>query len=195
MSKKTYRFNKEERDLSDFYYAYSPHAIGRNRFLMYNSCIANFEPERADEFSYVSIITKKRFSEGVRVTTKCAFERFGAPLIVFTDDIADEVGGTKLYGLHFEIVAYEGGCNVWHIVPNPENEKRPIKSTNIGNLNFEIEPDELIGISVLFERKKLSISVNGNTFEVENEDFPENFHVGITACEGPNKFYELLIEE
>jgi len=195
VSRTTYRFNKDERDFSDFNYAYSPHAEGRNKFFLYDNCIANFEPERREEFNYVSLITKKKYGIGTRVSTKCVFKKFGAPLIVFTDDMTDEVGGTKLYGLHFEVVAYEGGCNVWHIVPDPENVKRPIKSTKIGNMAFSIEPDEVIDISVGFKSKKISICVNGNSSDVENEDFPENFCVGITACEGANKFYEFEIEE
>lgn len=195
MNKTVYKFNSKEIDLSDFDYAYSPHAIGRNRFMMYNDCVANFEPEKVEDFSYVSIITKKKYGIGVKATAKCAFEKIGAPLIVFTDDMTDEDGGTKLYGLHFEVVAYEGGCNVWHVVPNPENTARPIKSTKIGFAEFEIQPDELITISVEFMKGKIAVDINGNSFEVENSDIPESFNVGVTACEGPNKFYEFTIEE
>ena len=195
MSKTTYEFNGESVIRENFNYAYSPHAKRGSTFRQYQSCVSNFAPENKNEFEYVSIISKKRYGEGTIASAKCAFGKFGAPLIVFTDDMTDDGDGWKLYGLHFEVVAYEGGCNVWHIVPDPSNEKRPIKPTRIGAAEFEILPDELIDICVKFGHKKISITINGNSFDVANEDFPERFNVGITACEGPNEFFEFTIEE
>jgi len=187
--------NKECEIEESFFYAYSPHARSVKKFELRDSCIANYIEGKADEFSYTSIITRKKYGAGTRVSTKCTFGKFGAPLIVFAEDTEEGRNGMRIYGLHFEVVAYERGFNVWHIVPAYDNAVRPIKSTRIGTMEFDILPDEMIDISVSFGKKKIVLTVNGRSAEIENEDFPETFHTGITACEGPNRFYEFCIEE
>ena len=46
----------------------------------------------------------------------------------------------------------------------------------------------------IIKGKKLFIRVNDQTFFAEHEDIPKQMHVGITACEGVNHFYELEIQ-
>ena len=187
-------FDKNANIEDKFFYAYSPHARSVSKFQMNDGYVANYVGGKPEDFSYTSIITKEKHGEGCRVATRCSFGKFGAPLIVFAEKLCEGRNDMKLYDLHFEVVAYEGGFNVWHVLPNYENAVRPIKSTKIAFEEFEILPDEMIDIEVRFGKKKIEISINGHTATVENEGFPETFHVGITGCEGPNKFYELEIE-
>ena len=198
-STKTYKFNAEERDFSDFDYAYSLLPKEHKKFDLREDCIANYKEGKPEEFAYVSIITKKKYKAGVTFSTKCSFEKFGAPLIVFTNDVSPDEKGTLIYGLHFEVVAWEKGCNIWHIVPNPGAE-RPIKSSRIAFSEFSIAENEISEISVTVRKQngrpcRLEVSINGHNFGCENADIPEEFHIGITACEGANKFYEFKIEE
>ncbi len=185
--------NKDANLEENFFYAYSPHARSVAKFNLHEDHVSNYLDGRPDAFSYISIISKEKYGEGTRVATKCSFGKFGAPLIVFAGELKEGRNDMKLYDLHFEVVAYEGGFNVWHIVPDYDNAVRPIKSTKIAFEEFEILPDELIDIEVVFRKKKIEISINGKQATVEHKDFPETFHVGITGCEGPNKFYELEI--
>ncbi len=196
---KTYKFNEAERDLSDFNYAYSFLPKEHKEFDFREDCIANYKEGHPEEFDYVSIITKKKYTAGVTFRAKCSFEKFGAPLIVFTDDVSPDEKGTLIYGLHFEAVAWEGGCNVWHVAPTPGAE-HPIKSSLISFAGFPIEPNEVSEISVTVKKQngrpcRLTVEINGHVFGCENADIPEEFHIGITACEGANKFYEFTIEE
>lgn len=187
--------NKNTELEKDFFYAYSPHARSVAKFKLQGDYVANYVEGRPEDFSYTSIVTKEKYGEGCRVRTKCTFGKFGAPLIVFAGELKEGRDEMKLYDLHFEVVAYEGGFNVWHIVPDYDNAVRPIRSTKIAFSEFEILPDEMIDIEVKFGRKKIEININGNAATIENEDFPENFHIGITGCEGPNRFYEFEIEK
>ena len=43
--------------------------------------------------------------------------------------------------------------------------------------------------------KKIAIDVNGNKFEIQDDEIPDTFQVGITACEGINRFYDFEIVE
>ena len=89
--------------------------------------------------------------------TRCSFDSFGAPLIVLSDDILTNDKGEWQFGIHYEVVLYEQGINVWEI-------------------NYH--PDVMEGHHVLVRAEKL----------------PKEFHVGITMCEGINRFYEISIE-
>ena len=114
--------------------------------------------------------------------------------MVFSNDISSNDDGSKLYGLHFEVVAYENGCNIWHIIPDPSNTVRPIQTQKIAFAEFKIEENEMIDIGVNFEKGRIVSVINGHEIICENEDIPEEFYVGFTGCEGPNHFYEMIIE-
>jgi len=190
---KKYIFNKMEA-LDDFEYAYSPICKEHVRFEQQNGCVANYKEESPEEFAYVSVITKEKIAAGAKVSVKCSFGKFGAPLLVFSNDLSSNDDGSKLYGLHFEVVAYENGCNIWHIVPDPSNIVRPIKTKKIAFAEFPIQENEMIDIVVQFEKGRIVSAINGHKILCENEDIPEEFYVGFTGCEGPNRFYEMVIE-
>lgn len=189
-----YKFNSKEIKTEDFYYAYSPIHKSYKKFELCDEYAANYKEGNEKEFDYISLITKKKYKSGTKLTVNCAFGNYGAPLIVITDDVTDGEYDSKIYGLHFEIVSYKDGCNVWNVSPFPERVEHPIKSTKIGFANFEIKNDEMITITAEIVGKKLYIDINGNKIEAEDPNFPDEFHVGITACEGPNRFYDMTIE-
>ena len=190
---KKYCLNQPE-TLKEFEYAYSPICKEHLPFVQQNDSVANYKEETPEDFAYVSVLCKEKCAVGAKVSLQCSFGKFGAPLLVFSNDLATNEDGSKLYGLHFEVVAYENGCNIWHITPDPTNTVRPIKTKKIAFAEFTIEENEKIDIEVKFEKGKIVSKVNGHELVCENEDFPEEFYVGFTGCEGPNEFYEMKIE-
>lgn len=183
------KFNLEEK----FIYITSPVSKSKNKFIQKEDCIENSYNEEIKDYDYISIITKEKYSDGVTVRVKCSFDKFGAPLLVFTDDYKQMEDRGYQYGLHFEVVAYENGCNVWHIVPGKE-EKNPIDVTKVDSREFAIADKSVIDMEVTIKDKKLFIRVNDETFVAEHEDIPKQMYVGITACEGVNQFYEFEVE-
>ncbi len=180
---------------SDFFYCYGPHAETNKEFIQETDCVRNsFNPD-IDYYDYISVITKEKFGVGTKLTTECDFEKFGAPLIVISDDITTDSEGVKRYGLHFEVVAYVSGFNVWHIVPDPANTERPIAPTLVAEGRFPIEEGSRVTLSVEVAENALIIDVNGNKSFVEHHDIPKTFHIGITACEGVNRFYSITVED
>lgn len=184
------QFNLEEK----FIYVSSPAAKSRNRFIQKEDWIESSYNEVIKDYDYISIITKEKYDDGVTIRVKCSFDKFGAPLIVFTDDYKQLEDGTYQYGLHFEVVAYENGCNVWHIVPGKDKEKSPIDVTKVNSMEFTIEDKSIIDMEVTIKGKKLFICVNNERMVAEHEDIPDQMYVGITACEGINQFYEFEVE-
>ena len=188
-----YVFNKQFNLEENFIYVSSPASKSKKKFVQKETYIENTYNDEIKDFDYVSIITKEKYSDGVTVKVKCSFDTFGAPLIVITDDYKSLDEGSYQYGLHFEVVAYEGGCNVWHIVPGKE-EKNPIDVTKVNAIEFPIEDKSMIDMEVTIRDKKMFIRVNDQSFVAEHEDIPHQMHVGITACEGINQFYEFEVE-
>ena len=190
---KKYDFSDGKWSMDDFFYSYSPRWHTRKEFLQEKDCISNNYDD--GKLHYISILTKKKYKKGVRLRTKCSFESFGAPLIVFSDDVDLNEKGEMMYGLHFEVVAWFKGLNVWRVIALPERNERPFHSTLIGADSFTIENDAVCEIDVIVREKELYIGIDGHYITVQDEQIPETFHVGITACEGLNKFYEFSIEE
>ena len=188
--KKIFDLTKDGWD-SEFIYAFSPVTKERKKFPQAEDgrITVGFN-ENINDYDYISVVTKEKYTKGCRATLKCSFDKKGAPLIVFTDDITED----SVYALHFEAVAYEGGYNVWHILPFPERTERPIKPAKILFEQFSIPNNKEIELSVTFGDKSIEVELEGVKSSVSCEDFPESFHVGFTACEGICNFSEFSLE-
>lgn len=177
---------------ADLMYVYSPICKVQKQFTLDADCVVNGFNEEINDYDYISVATGKKYKTGITVKLECLFEKYGAPLVVFSNDIRDE-NGVLTYGHHYEVVAYENGINIWSIVPYPERDERPVKPTKIGFLEFPVKENEPIELEVKIDGNKITASLCGQTLEVTDEQIPENFHVGVTACEGNNKIYEMYI--
>ena len=178
----------------DFFYVSSLITKSNTVFRTEKNCIANSYNEQLGEWDYISILTKEKYPQGTILSTKCLVESYGAPLIVFSDDITCAEDGRNYYGVHFEIVAYEQGCNVWKITPDEHAPNDlPIRMDRIGFLEFPIEGGSIIDLSVWVSGGAIHVRINGNEFSVADPDLPQTFHVGLTACEGVNRFYDFQI--
>ncbi len=194
---KKYLFGKNTDVNEDFIYVSSLITETHTKFDCENDCIVNrYNPEiKGDwKYDYISIVTKKKYAQGVTLKTKCSFEHYGAPLIVFTDDIC-AAKERNYYGVHYEIVAYDEGVNVWHIQPDETGGEMPIKVALIGQLVFPIADGSLVDLQVTIKDGAIHVNINGKTLTATHPDIPQSFHVGVTACEGINRFYEFEIEE
>lgn len=198
---KFYSFTKEI-DGNEFFYAYSPQSRTTNKFTQHNGFISNKLMPNANgkdisihDYEHISLLTKQRYCTGTTITLECDFEKFGAPLLLFTNDLIT-INGVQSYNKHVEIVAYENGLNVWDITYAPDKpEERFISPIKAAFRKFEIKNNERIFITAKILENGLLVTVNGQTLQVEIPNMPQIAHVGFTACEGLNRFYSLKIEE
>lgn len=193
---KKYHFNNNEWK-NDFDYVYSPIVKNYPEFKNENGCLVNCYNKSVGDYEYISIVSKEMYDKA-KITACCDFHKYGAPLIVFGDDISEKIGKDGkphlFYGVHFEVVAWEEGCNIWHLQPDGNNDERPVKPTLLLGAKFHVEADEKIMLSVELCENTVYVDINGNKCSVECDKFPKHFHIGYTACEGINKLYELNIE-
>ena len=97
-------------------YAYSYRFEETPVFLQKPDCIENRENPRATYgFDNISLLTRETFRPGVTISTRCAFEDLGAPLLVLAPWVEADARGVTRYGDYIEIVLWKtasmsGGC-------------------------------------------------------------------------------------
>lgn len=185
-----YEFRRGGWPLSDFRYAYSPACRAYPTFAQEDECVANRRAKEAGKYEYISMVTKKEYEAGAAVTARCSFESYGAPLLVLADGLSEAEDGIARYGSHFEIVAYEGGVNVWHIVPEGDG----VRPENLARRKFPVPAGRIMLLTVETGKGGIAVSLGGARFELPVR-LPERFHAGVTACEGIDRFYDFAVRE
>ena len=174
----------------EFFYAYSPRCQSFTQFDLNKDFITNRTNSDIDAgFDYVSISLKQKQSAPLNLSTECEFDVFGAPLIVIAENVFEN-DGKIFYGDHIEVVAYEEGINVWFIKPN----KKKITAVKlIAQKKFLVKEKEKFTLNVEVKNGEIIAKIGDNVLIVPYK-LPKEFYVGITACEGINKFYNFNVE-
>ncbi len=184
--------------MEDFVYVYSPIVKSYPTFKQGDDYLVNRFDHGINDYEYISILSKDLYTKA-KITVECDFDKYGAPLVVFSNDIKEGVGKDSkkhlFYGSHFEVVAWEEGCNVWYLTPDSENSEHPVKPTLLLGAKFPVGRGEPIKLSVEIVGGKINIDVNGNSYCVKHDMIPNAFYMGYTACEGINKLYSVQIED
>lgn len=185
---------KDGIDFEEFFYCYSPQAKSRGVFVREDDCIKNCYNADVGDYEYTTLMLKEKLSVGSRIVTECDFEKRGAPLIVISD-VLFERDGYPYYGEHFEAVAFEEGCNVWHNrLPADPNSQAPLDVEKIHFENIPTPNRSRVRLSVEFGEGEMTVEMNGKRFTARDAAMPREFWFGITACEGINRFYSLTVE-
>lgn len=160
-------------------------------FTQQEDCITTcVNPRFSCGYDDISLLTTKQYGAGVEITLTCAFEGRGCPEIIFVEDLKRHTDGSFRYGPCFEVVLYKDGLNVWHhfLDDGSRWHKR------LGLL-FPVAEKEKHVLRVKVVEKTLLIQMDDQEITLRIEDLPEKFHVGLTACEGIVRLYEMTITE
>jgi len=166
-------------------------------WVQHDDCITNevpdgivpgkFQGELAETYS--SMVYKEKITGNVTITTTAAFAYQMAPLIVIAPELRENAQGQKEYRDHFEIVIFNEGVNVWHHFV--QDGKLPHRKAAFAR--FPLEKDTKYVLEVKKTGKTLTVSVAGHTFGYMDDALPDSFYVGITGCEGLNRFYDFTV--
>ena len=185
---------KDGVDLGEFFYCYSPQAKCCGVFEREEDCIKNSYNAAVGDYEYTTIMLREKLEAGAIISTECSFEKRGAPLIVISD-VLYEKDGHPYYGEHFEAVAFEEGCNVWHNkLPTEPNYPKALVTHKIHFEDIPTENRSRVKLSVKFGDGEMTVTMNGKSFTVHDDEMPREFWFGITGCEGINRFYNLTVE-
>ena len=150
--------------------------------------------KRAGE-TYTSMVLRKKLSPDITVRSTLEFTHQMAPLIVIAPELGRDDQGSPEYREHYEIVIYDKGLNLWY--HNFKDGKPWWKK--IAESSFALKPNTRYNLAVTVSKKQhgkmISISVAGHHIGILRESFPDQFHVGITGCEGKNNFYDFQVDK
>ena len=144
--------------------------------------------------TYSSMVLKKQIEGAVTITSTMDFAYRMAPLIVITPEFGKDAKGRAEHREHFEIVIFDEGVNVWH---HYYKDGKPFwkkaaysKFLLKPNVKYEVKAK----IATTARGKMLSVFVGDEEFGYIDDSLPDKFYVGITGCEGVNRFYDFSIE-
>lgn len=171
-------------------YAYSYRFEETPVFVQKADCIENTKNEDAVYgYDNISLLTKEKFGPGTKLTTRCAFEDLGAPLLVIADQLSTDDRSVVRYGDYLEVVLWKNGVNVWRMwMKNGE-----VTWKQLMGVDFPVSEHEIHTLSVTIEKDTLHIEADNQKMLLYIEDMYPSYHLGINACEGINRFYSLSI--
>ena len=141
--------------------------------------------------SYTSMVYKAKVTGKVTIKATMAFDDRMAPIIVIAPELGKSAGGQPEYREHYEVCVFDQGVNVWrHSFKSgkPSWQKAAFA-------RFPLKPRTRYTLQVTKRRKQLTVTIDGHEFGYLDESLPEEFHVGITGCEGVNRFYDFELSK
>ena len=181
----------------NFIYAASTVVSYRREFAQEAEGLVNGRIELDDpkaayrDYEYISVVEKERRRLPVELAAECSFDKFGAPLIVFSEHLTEKENGWIEYGEHYEVVLFESGINIWHITPKEEGGQK-VEAMCRARLPFEAGKYETLTVRLTSDG--MEARAGELTAKVECR-LPEKMYVGFTACEGINHFRRFSVDE
>lgn len=148
-------------------------------------------PSHREGFDNISLLGPVRGGPGARATLRCAFEDTGCPEIIFVEQPESCEDGAVRYGACFEVVLYKNGINIWR---HYRDNGRCHWHKRLG-VEFPVAEGVRHELTAQITEGYLIVHIDGRRIELRVDDMFERFHVGVTACEGIVRLYDLQIEE
>lgn len=141
-------------------------------------------PEGWDNYQYVSAVLKEPLRLPMRLAIETRFDAYGAPLVVFSEGLTELPDGRLQYATHYEAVLYEGGINLWKIVPQ-EADRQQVTALCKAKLPFPANVWTRLTVEITREG---IVARAGDLTAQAACTLPQELFVGFTACEGINHF-------
>ena len=192
MAVKTLDFGLNPAEKNPLITAYSFRFTETPEFTPKKDCITTcVNPNHREGFDNISLVTTEKYASGVRMTLVSEFEDLGCAEIILVEKLEKCHDGAVRYGACFEVILYKDGINVW----------RHYRDDGICHwhkrlaLHFPVSENQKQHLAVQVANNTLLIEADDLKIELRTEDLPETFHVGLTACEGIVRLYQMTIEE
>ena len=174
-----------------FDYAYTWRFPETPKFVQKENCIANTKDGiRQNGYDFTSIVLKEQYGEGTMIAFTASFESYGAPLLVIAKELDRDSDGNLRFGDYQEVVLWEKGINVWDF----HRENGEVKIDWLLRNDFPLEAGKIYTLTVELGRQRLKVWAADRYFELRIPELPEKAWLGITGCEGLNRFYNLTLE-
>ena len=187
-----YTFAKDAWDLKELTYAYSYRFEETPVFTQAEGFIQNNKNEQAVYgYDNISLMTLKKYQSPVTLSVTCEFEDLGAPLLVIAPNMEQDRRGVWRYGEYLEVVLWKNGVNVWRMWM----EEGEVTWKQLMGVEFSVNEEEQHTLSVRIHQDTLYIQADDKVMQLYIENMYPSYHLGMNACEGINRFYEMEITE
>jgi len=176
-------FNKNAWNSSDWIFVKRRDMAGRSEWLQKDDCIEN-------DGNHTAMVYKKKFKGDMTATAATAFADRMAPAIVIVSKLGEAADGGKVFDEHIEIVIYDEGVNIWRL--HTVDGKSLWEKTAFWK--FKLTKNNMYKLEVTKTGKALSVKVDGQTMGYVDSSLQEEYYVGITGCEGVNRFYNFTVK-
>ena len=144
---------------------------------------------------YSSILLKEKFEGKNRFSCTMSFDHLMAPLMVIAPEIGKSSDGLHPeFRRHHEIVLYNEGINIWRYDWDGKNTSWVLAAF----LRSPFEAKRRYELSVTVERykntRRMTVECDNRVFGFSDDALELSNYVGITGCEGRNRFYDFTIE-
>lgn len=154
-------------------------------------CIINSEaPGTRQLFDYMGLMAPETYSTGAKITVRCSFEDWAAPMLTISEHNEIDENGILRTLDYLEVVIYKNGLNVWRL----HTEDRIVRHYKVLGAVFPLAEKEIHTLSAEVQKNQLIIHVDDRKFELFVHDLQETFLLGYTACEGFCRLYDMEIE-
>ena len=145
---------------------------------------------------YASLMLNKKFSGDATISSRMSFDHLMAPLIVIASEIGKSADGKYFeHRDHYEIVLFHKGINIWHHLY--KNGKPSWYRS--AYLKIPFQPKTVYDLQIQLRwrqgRCQMTVSCNGTEFGYMELNMPQTYYVGITGCEGRNRFYDFKVSQ
>ena len=181
----------------------SPRFSYVGEMVQFDDHIMNRTPELSDEEIfrkhaadvYSCLMLKRKFTGSSVISSTMSFDHRMAPLIVIAPQIGKSADGRAEHREHYEIVLFDDGINIWRHL---WKDGRP-SWYRAAFLMTEFEPGKRYRLEVRLSCTKngriLTVNCDGKTFGYRDDHLPDSYYVGVTGCEGRNRFYDFSVTE
>ncbi len=176
---------------NDLVHAYSYRFTDTPVFTQLDDHIENKADENGPNgYEYIAVMSCEQYGTGTTVSTRTSFEDDGAPMIVLADKMYTDKNGIVRYGEYFEIVLYKHGINVWRMW----YREGVVSWKKLIGVQFDVTTGDIHDLSVTVGEEGLTVRADEHIMDVYVPDVYRSFHVGVDACEGINRFYDMTID-
>lgn len=148
-------------------------------------------PNHRQGYDNITMLSQKVYSAGVKATTHCAFDGSGCPALIMVKNPEKYSDGVVRYEECFEVVLWKNGVNVWRYYIDKDQKCRWHRRLEF---KMPVQEKDIHRLEMLVEKDYLSFSLDGISAKLRAEDLFDTFYLGVNACEGIVRFYDLEIE-
>ena len=144
--------------------------------------------------NYVSMCFKKKvsFTEKIVFSSIMSFDERMAPLLVIAPELGTTNQGFPEYREHWEIILFDEGLNIWHHFWKDEKPSWTLaayaRKPFLPKTKYRLETTITKNYGGMLE-----VKCGDLVFGCLAEGMADSLFLGITACEGRNRFYDFKI--